>query len=59
MDLQTLIAQWSGQVPPGFVPHAVLREEPVLDFSRLPATVRIWLSLVVGVTEADGVTVRA
>ena len=28
MDLQTLIAQWSGKLPPGFVPHAVLREEP-------------------------------
>ena len=24
VDLQTLIAHWSGQVPPGFVPHAVL-----------------------------------
>ncbi|MCY3595852.1 MAG: hypothetical protein OXG71_00210 [Rhodospirillales bacterium] len=24
MDLQTLIAHWSGQVPPGFVPHAAL-----------------------------------
>jgi len=24
MDLQTLIAQWSGKTPPGFVPHAVL-----------------------------------
>ena len=23
MDLDTLIAQWSGKVPPGFVPHAV------------------------------------
>ena len=23
MDLDTLIAQWSGQLPPGFVPHAV------------------------------------
>ena len=25
MDLQMLIAQWSGQLPDGFVPHAVLR----------------------------------
>ena len=25
MDLETLIAQWSGQLPPGFVPHAVVR----------------------------------
>ena len=28
MDLQTLIAQWSGQVPPGLVAQAVLREQP-------------------------------
>ena len=28
MDLDTLIAQWSGKLPPGFVPHAVRREEP-------------------------------
>ena len=28
MDLATLIAQWSGKLPPGFVPPAVLREEP-------------------------------
>ncbi|MDE0177366.1 MAG: hypothetical protein OXP36_02110 [Gammaproteobacteria bacterium] len=28
MDLQTLIAQWSGRLPPGFVPQAVLRDEP-------------------------------
>ena len=28
MDLDTLIAQWSGQLPPGFVPHAVIRQEP-------------------------------
>ena len=27
MDLETLIAQWSGKAPPGFVPHAVLREK--------------------------------
>ena len=25
MDLEALIAHWSGQVPPGFVPHAVMR----------------------------------
>ena len=28
MDLDTLIAQWSGRLPPGFVPHAVIRDEP-------------------------------
>ena len=28
MDLDTLIAQWSGKLPPGFVPHAIVREEP-------------------------------
>ena len=28
MDLDTLIAQWSGKLPPGFVPPAVLREVP-------------------------------
>ena len=28
MDLDTLIAQWSGKAPPGFVPHAVIRQEP-------------------------------
>ena len=29
MDLETLIAQWSGKLPPGFVPHAVvIRAEP-------------------------------
>ena len=28
MDLETLIAQWSGKAPPGFVPHAVLRQKP-------------------------------
>ena len=28
MDPQTFIAQWSGKLPPGFVPHAALREEP-------------------------------
>ncbi len=28
MDLDTLIAQWSGKLPPGFVPHAVVRQEP-------------------------------
>lgn len=27
MDLETLIAQWSGKLPPGFVPQAVLREK--------------------------------
>ena len=28
MDLDTIIAQWSGQLPPGFVPHSVIRQEP-------------------------------
>ena len=28
MDLETLIAQWSGKLPPGFFPHAVIRQEP-------------------------------
>lgn len=28
MDLETLIAQWSGKAPPGFVRHAVLRHQP-------------------------------
>ena len=28
MDLETLIAQWSGRLPPGFFPHAVIRPEP-------------------------------
>ena len=28
MELSTLIARWSGKLPPGFVPQAVLRDEP-------------------------------
>ena len=28
MDLETLIAQWSGKAPLGFVPHAVTRQKP-------------------------------
>ena len=28
MDLQLLIAQWSGRLPEGFVPHTVMREQP-------------------------------
>ena len=28
MDLQLLIAQWSGRLPVGFVPHTVMREQP-------------------------------
>ena len=28
MDLETLIAQSSGKLPPGFVPQAVIRQEP-------------------------------
>ena len=29
MDLSTLIAQWSGRLPPGFAPQADLRDEPL------------------------------
>ena len=28
MDLSTLVAQWSGKLPPGFVPPAVMLREP-------------------------------
>ena len=28
VDLDTLIAQWSGKVPPGFVQHTVKRQQP-------------------------------
>ena len=28
MDLQTLVAQWSGKLPAGFVPPAILRRDP-------------------------------
>ena len=28
MELSTLIAQWSGKLPPGFEPQAVLRDQP-------------------------------
>ena len=28
MNLETLLAQWSGKLPPGFVPPAVTRREP-------------------------------
>ena len=43
MDLDTLIAQWSGQLPPGFVPHAVIRREPprcVQPRCRRPASLK-------------------
>ena len=28
MDLPTLVAQWSGKLPEGFVPPAILRRTP-------------------------------
>ena len=34
MDLELLIAQWSGQLPPGFVPPAVLRHTPTEECSH-------------------------
>ena len=43
MDLDTLIARWSGQVPPGFVPHAVMHRDPprcVQPRCRKPAAVK-------------------
>ena len=43
MDLETLIAQWSGKTPPGFVPHAVLRHQPpqcVQPRCRRPASLK-------------------
>ena len=43
MDLPTLIAQWSGKLPPGFVPPAVLRREPpqcVQPRCRKPASLK-------------------
>ena len=43
MDLQTLAAQWSGKVPDGFVPPAVVRHEPpqcVQPRCRQPASLK-------------------
>ena len=43
MDLQTLVAHWSGQRPPGFVPHAAIREDPlqcVQPGCRRPASLK-------------------
>ena len=43
MDLATLIAHWSGKVPPGFVPHAVMRRQPprcVQPRCRKPAAIK-------------------
>ena len=43
MELQTLIAQWSGKLPPGFVPPAVMRREPpqcVQPRCRRPASLK-------------------
>ena len=44
MDLPTLVAQWSGRLPEGFVPPAVLRQTPAPECSlkgcRRPAAVK-------------------
>ena len=43
MDLNTLIAQWSGRLPPGFVPPAVMHREPprcIQPRCRKPAAVK-------------------
>ena len=43
MDIDTLIAQWSGRLPPGFVPQAVIRQEPpqcVQPRCRRPASLK-------------------
>ena len=43
MDLETLIAQWSGKLPPGFVAQAVIRQEPpqcVLPRCTKPASLK-------------------
>ncbi len=44
MDLPTLVAQWSGKLPEGFVPPAILRRTPAPECSlkrcRRPAAVK-------------------
>ena len=44
MDLATLIAQWSGELPEGFLPPAILRQAPapecLLKRCRRPAAVK-------------------
>ncbi len=43
MDLQTLVAQWSGKLPDGFVPPAVMRRDPpqcVQPRCRKPASLK-------------------
>ena len=43
MDPQTLVAQWSGKLPEGFVPPAVMRREPpqcVQPRCRKPASLK-------------------
>ena len=43
MDLQALVAQWSGRLPDGFVPPAVMRREPpqcVQHRCRKPASLK-------------------
>ena len=43
MDIDILIAQWSGRLPPGFVPPTVMRREPprcVQPRCRKPAAVK-------------------
>ena len=34
MDLSTLVAQWTGQLPPGFVPPAIPRSLPTCKHTR-------------------------
>ena len=44
MDLPTLVAQWSGKLPEGFVPPAIVRQPPAPECSlkrcRRPAAVK-------------------
>ena len=43
MDLQTLVAQWSGKLPDGFVPPAIMRRDPpqcVQHRCRKPASLK-------------------
>ena len=38
MDLELLIAQWSGKLPEGFVPPAALRRTPTREWKLCGAT---------------------
>ena len=43
MDIQTLVAQWSGKLPDGFVPPAIMRRDPpqcVQPRCRKPASLK-------------------